>query len=436
MNHGNVFPISTEKILIKRKAYSKVNISKNLRLMNLPEFHLNRTIKAYINNKLNKTKNHSYTKNLTENNSPAIKIKMEKKPKNQHNNLTRINKVFNILKPKKILIKNNYKKIKKSFTPKLNKKIYKSKNKSRLNINSYILNYQKKSDYKRKNNQNKNLNNSTKKYKRYIGSTSAFINTSDQPKEKTTSLYQQYNQIKSNNSSLDFHNKQKPCIFVHTTSKKSKFNNLFFEKEKKFDIRFSKLNKLKKQSNEIRNIIMNKNNINNKKSINLENNFNRNSFNINRNPEKNDIMNLNFINNTENNIIYNKTESNHIYLHDCDISDKTLSKIDNISSMNNKSIEVKMNITNQKIKDDNAINNFNSKNDNSFNYIKKIEKLENENKLLKNEINDSKYKLQLLEDKINKLLLGKRAISMDKEECPEPSPYVKKYSAGILQNNK
>ena len=67
----------------------------------------------------------------------------------------------------------------------------------------------------------------------------------------------------------------------------------------------------------------------------------------------------------------------------------------------------------------------------------KIEKLENENKLLKNEINDSNYKLRLLEEKINKLiLLGKSSISIDKEECPQPTPYVKKYSAGILQNNK
>ena len=104
--------------------------------------------------------------------------------------------------------------------------------------------------------------------------------------------------------------------------------------------------------------------------------------------------------------------------------------------MNNKSIDVNMNNTKQKIKDDNEINTFNTKNDNSFEYIKKIERLENENKFLKNEINDSKYKLQLLEDKINKLLLGKNTNLMDKEECPQPTPYVKKYSTGILQNNK
>ena len=96
-----------------------------------------------------------------------------------------------------------------------------------------------------------------------------------------------------------------------------------------------------------------------------------------------------------------------------------------------------MNITDNKIKDDNTINNLNTKNDNSFIYIQKIEKLENENKLLKNEINDSNYKLKLLEEKINKLLLlGKSSIPKDKEECPKPTPYVKKYSADILQNNK
>ena len=380
MYNGNISPFSPKKLLIKRKAYSRLNISKNLHLMNLPEFHLNQTIKAYINNKLNKTNNPINTQNLTDNNIPIIKIQKKSRQNNQQKNLPRINTLINMLKPKKIFINKNFRKIKQSFTPKSEKAIYKSKSKSKLNINNYIFNYQKKSFDKRKKN-------------------------------------------KSHEKSLN------------NTIKKSKFNKPFFEKEKKINIKFSKLNKLKNKSNEIKNIIMKTKNINNNININLDNSFSRKSFNI-INSEKNDNLNLNYINNTENNIIYNKTESNHIYFHDCNISDKTLSKIDNISTMNNKSIDVNMSNTNQKIKDDNPINTFNTKNDNSFEYIKKIEKLENENKFLKNEISDSKYKLQLLEDKINKLLLGKNVNLMDKEECPQPTPYVKKYSTGILQNNK
>ena len=435
MYNGNISPFSPKKLLIKRKAYSRLNISKNLHLMNLPEFHLNQTIKAYINNKLNKTNNPINNQNLTDNNIPIIKIQKKFRQNNQQKNLPRINILINMLKPKKIFINKNFRKIKQSFTPKSEKAIYKSKSKSKLNINNYIFNYQKKSFDKRKKNKSheKSLNNSTQKYHRYTGSNSISKNVTGKIMDKTTSIYQQ--EIKSNNSTLEFKNRKKPCIYVNTTIKKSKFNKPFFEKEKKINIKFSKLNKLKNKSNEIKNIIMKTKNINNNININLDNSFSRKSFNI-INSEKNDNLNLNYINNTENNIIYNKTESNHIYFHDCNISDKTLSKIDNISTMNNKSIDVNMNNTKQKIKDDNEINTFNTKNDNSFEYIKKIEKLENENKFLKNEISDSKYKLQLLEDKINKLLLGKNVNLMDKEECPQPTPYVKKYSTGILQNNK
>ena len=430
----DISPFSNKKISIKRKANSKVNISKNLHLMNLPEFHLNRTIKAYINKKLNsKTNNSVNKKNITENNISIIKIQSKMKQRNHNSNLTH-NNTMNILKPKKININKNSHKAKVSFTPKSLKKIYKSKSKPKFNISNYIL-------ILKKNNKNqrfkkKYLNDSEQLYHKYTGFFSFNNNPNNKIIDKSPSISHQENQIISNSSSLEFNNRKKPCGYGHTTSKKSKFNKQFLGNETKFNIKFSKLSKLKNKGNEIKNIIMNKKSINNKININLDNNFIEKSFNI-INSEKNDNMNLNYINNTENNIIYNKTESNHIYFHDCNISDKTLSKIDNISTTNNKTIDINMNITDNKIKDDNTINNLNTKMDNSFVYMQKIEKLENENKLLKNEINDSNYKLKLLEDKINKLiLLGKSSISIDKEECPQPTPYVKKYSAGILQNNK
>jgi hypothetical protein len=345
---------------------------------------------------------------------------------------------MNILKPKKININKNSHKAKVSFTPKSLKKIYKSKSKPKFTISNYILILKKNNKNQRLNNKfkKKYLNDSEQLYHKYTGFFSFNNNPNNKIIDKSPSISHQENQIISNSSSLEFNNRKKPCGYGHTTSKKSKFNKQFLGNETKFNIKFSKLSKLKNKGNEIKNIIMNKKSINNEININLDNNFIEKSFNI-INSEKNDNMNLNYINNTENNIIYNKTESNHIYFHDCNISDKTLSKIDNISTTNNKTIDINMNITDNKIKDDNTINNLNTKMDNSFVYMQKIEKLENENKLLKNEINDSNYKLKLLEDKINKLiLLGKSSISIDKEECPQPTPYVKKYSAGILQNNK
>ena len=434
----DISPFSNKKISIKRKANSKVNISKNLHLMNLPEFHLNRTIKAYINQKLNsKTNNSVNKKNITENNISIIKIQSKMKQRNHNSNLTH-NNTMNILKPKKININKNSHKAKVSFTPKSLKKIYKSKSKPKFNISNYILILKKNNKNPRLNNKfkKKYLNDSEQLYHKYTGFFSFNNNPNNKIIDKSPSISHQENQIISNSSSLEFNNRKKPCGYGHTTSKKSKFNKQFLGNETKFNIKFSKLSKLKNKGNEIKNIIMNKKSINNKININLDNNFIEKSFNI-INSDKNDNMNLNYINNTENNIIYNKTESNHIYFHDCNISDKTLSKIDNISTTNNKTIDINMNITDNKIKDDNTINNLNTKMDNSFVYMQKIEKLENENKLLKNEINDSNYKLKLLEDKINKLiLLGKSSISIDKEECPQPTPYVKKYSAGILQNNK
>ena len=434
----DISPFSNKKISIKRKAISKVNISKNLHLMNLPEFHLNRTIKAYINKKLNsKTNNSVNKKNITENNISIIKIQSKMKQRNHNSNLTH-NNTMNILKPKKININKNSHKTKVSFTPKSIKKIYKSKSKPKFNISNYILILKKNNKNQRLNNKfkKKYLNDSEQLYHKYTGFFSFNNNPNNKIIDKSPSISHQENQIISNSSSLEFNNRKKPCGYGHTTSKKSKFNKQFLGNETKFNIKFSKLSKLKNKGNEIKNIIMNKKSINNKININLDNNFIEKSFNI-INSEKNDNMNLNYINNTENNIIYNKTESNHIYFHDCNISDKTLSKIDNISTTNNKTIDINMNITDNKIKDDNTINNLNTKMDNSFVYMQKIEKLENENKLLKNEINDSNYKLRLLEEKINKLiLLGKSSISIDKEECPQPTPYVKKYSAGILQNNK
>ena len=406
MKDGKIPPFSNEKIIIKRKPFPKINITKNLHLMNLPEFHLNRTIKAYINEKLNKS---NLIQNPSVNNNSYNKIQVKPLPKDTYNNLTRIKTMTNIMNHKK--------------SPDLNKKIYKSKSKTKFNISSYLLKIKKSSI---KNSKEKLINNSGRKYNRNIRSTNLSNNVTNQPNNKTVSIYHQDNQIGSNNSTLDFPNKKKKSLLAYTTSKKHKQYNKFFPENKKIKIKFGRFNKIKNKTNQIKEIIMNNKNINNNIDINLENSFIKKSFN--NVSEKNNRVNLNYINNTENNIIYSKSESNHIYFQDCNINDKTLSKINNISNMG-KSIDIYMNNISKDVKD-----NSKTQDNNSFIYIQKIEKLENENKFLKDEINNSKNKLQLLEEKINKLLIVKNRESIRKEECPQPTPYVKKYSNFNSQN--
>ena len=94
----------------------------------------------------------------------------------------------------------------------------------------------------------------------------------------------------------------------------------------------------------------------------------------------------------------------------------------------NKNIDINANLNGKIEKENNNI----QQNDNDIEYLKKIELLENENKALRGEMDDSRNKLMLLENKINELLIGKN--SMEKEECPQPTPYVKKYSIQTFQN--
>ena len=44
---------SGTKIAKRKMNYKKISIKKNFKIMDDPAFHLNRTLKAYINNKLN-----------------------------------------------------------------------------------------------------------------------------------------------------------------------------------------------------------------------------------------------------------------------------------------------------------------------------------------------------------------------------------------------
>ena len=84
------------------------------------------------------------------------------------------------------------------------------------------------------------------------------------------------------------------------------------------------------------------------------------------------------------------------------------------------------------------VNNINNKQDNmSYNnnkedYFSKIELLESENKILKDEIKESKNRISILESKIEELLDDKN--SKENSICPQPTPYVIRYSKDIISS--
>ena len=103
-------------------------------------------------------------------------------------------------------------------------------------------------------------------------------------------------------------------------------------------------------------------------------------------------------------------------------------------------------ITNNNFKDKNInniylnniqnVNNINNKQNDDINvknkeeYYSKLDLLEKENKLLKNEIKESKNRISILEYKIEELLDDKN--SKENNECPQPTPYVIKYSKDLM----
>ena len=100
------------------------------------------------------------------------------------------------------------------------------------------------------------------------------------------------------------------------------------------------------------------------------------------------------------------------------------------------SINDNNNINNIYLNNIQNVNNITSKQDdlsninNKAEYYSKLELLENENKMLKNEIKESKNRISILEYKIEELLDDKN--SKENNECPQPTPYVIKYSKDII----
>ena len=121
------------------------------------------------------------------------------------------------------------------------------------------------------------------------------------------------------------------------------------------------------------------------------------------------------INNQKKSIIknykVNKNNYNNNFNDNNNINNIYLNNIQNVNNINNK---------------DNTISNINNKPE----YYTKLELLENENLILKNEIKESKNRISALEYKIEELLDDKN--SKENSECPQPTPYVIKYSKDFI----
>ena len=452
----NEYSTSGKQMFKKKAKFSKLSYKKSLKKIDDdPAFHLNRTLKQYINYKL--SKNISGENNITNIDSKVQNNLSSFVPKFKDNDncLSRSYTVAEIIKKRKLfsLKKNSkFKKINYSSKSKSSsgKKMIKSmsSNKYNLNLSNYkvIINRKNINLNLNKINKNqilkKNSNNSTQKYIRYSGSTAFSINDNNQLLEKNSAIfpYNNYNNnynnniLLSNNSTLEINNLKTPMR--KTTDKKNKFTNQFFKQNNYYNYTNVK-NKDKKYNYNIC-LVKNNKNMNNKNCQNdmtLDGNVNLKSISSYNQPINNsNIKNGSNILNNPSDIykddISNNKNNNNEYCYTISNMKNTPQKCNNnIFDINNTNKSINICSTN-KIED--KVNKEYLKTDNSFEYIKRIEFLENENKYLKGEISESKNKLLLLENKINKLLVEKNSI--EKEECPRPTPYVKKYSLETLQN--
>ena len=422
---GNKENKNSPIIIARKKLVSRINIKRNLKLMNDPAFHFNKTLKDYINNKLRQ--NYSSEKiniltqdSLINNNSKVI---------DRNNNFNRIKTITNIVN------KNKSKNISKKKEPQIKaknqhsksrKKIIRSRSNKKFTISHNLFNYHNNSKFSKNKIFSKKLNtnpiNSSQKNYRYSGSTAFSVNDlNNQFCDKNNNMilennnYAANNQIKSNHSTLDPNSLKVPL--AQTTYKKNKINFQYNKiQPQNINERYNNSINMKANNN------LNNNNIihNNKINSSIKNDININTYNKENNTS--------YKNNSEliiNPNISNKIDNNINYLNKKDLyKENEIFKIpDNINSYNK--LDKKTNDSIPKI-----IKNID--NNNNDEYIKKLEMLENENKLLKGEISESKNRLIKLENKIGELLDQKHI--KEKEECPKPMPYVKKYSLQASMN--
>ena len=417
---------------LKKKIFSEYNIKKNLKIMNDPAFQQNKTLKEYIAGKLKG--NNLYEKNIVFKDTKSGKLHdvfIYNFPKmiEQKNNFIGAKTLANMMNKSKDKIANSRKKGQtrtKNSNSKSKKRIIKSKSNNKINLTHYIFNNQNKSKttknkiYSNQMTKTKSFN-STHKYFRSTATSTLNINeNNNQCFSKNNNSLIPSIQFISNHSTIEVNSIKKP--FMQTNPKKNKFISQFLN------------NKYEKQNpqnsnDKLNNIINIKNNITSKKNDNIHNLnhvHNINSIKSNKNLVDPNNFNKNqdcgnIMNNSVNKRTFNISKNNSVIIINTNISNKT----DNSINYFNKK---EVNKENEFCKESNDVN-YSIINDEKYNnieYIKKIQMLEKENKLLKGEISESKNRLMKLENKIEELLEEKHF--GENEECPKPTPYVKKYS--------
>ena len=252
------------------------------------------------------------------------------------------------------------------------------------------------------------------------------------------------NKINISNNTKKNNTKNKKITKNYSTFQSNKNNkkvknwkeNKILNKRNKDTNSFNKLNKIKSQNTDNNKIKNNINDINNYYISSLgktEPNNNSSIYNFHlkekkisdgyelywnlKNDYSKDIdISLISINNQKKSVIKNYKLNpskipNNYYNDNNNINNIYLNNIQNVNNINNQQSELSI-ITNK------------------AEYYSKLQLLENENKILKNEIKESKNRIYALEYKIEELLDDKN--SKENSECPQPTPYVIKYSKDIL----
>lgn len=430
MNIGNGFLNTIPKEIKKSKSIksfmSKNNIKRNLKIMNDPAFHLNKTLKEYIAQKLKKN---TSTEKMLKDNKNINEIKMKNGIMNiipemskGYNYFNRIKTLSNILHQSKSKKDCKKRKIKiKNVNSKSNKK--KGNNKNKINLNLFNF-HNKRNDSKIKENINQKINtlpNNSKnqEFFRYSGS-----DINNHFLERRVNIYSSINQYMPNNTTLELNSLKSPL--TQNIKKENKFikqynNNSgnILSNGRYYNLDNVKIDNSNNIKTEINNTLFPIDN-NNYNNTYYSDNINKNSFKCSKSNSV-IIINANINNKSDNTIKFTN------------IKDSQENPIDknSIIILNNDMKEYYNTMGNNN--ENNNHENIN-KNSNSIEYLKKIEMLENENKLLKGEISESKNRLIMLEKKIGQLLGEKNLVLTEKEECPQPMPYVKKYSAQTCMN--
>lgn len=449
-----------KKMIIKKSfnGISKINYRENNFLINSLSVEKLKKISSFQNLSINHNKNN----NNNNDNYKYLKSVSYKK-KNHISPYTKINEKKIKSYKKDFLIEKSNRIIKFS----LSNKIPRIRNINKINVNDLNLSksnlkekYNKKNKYKQNNSKEKNY---TKKFvrinsgnlKNIIIDNSNYEQSSiiqDNSKNNYLSLsnrtnYKMINKIKTIEIKSDKLGKNKRIKHMKTSNIKDKkninSNNNSIRNNNNVNMKKSEVKKINKDIKEISYFKkINNNKINNKINNNIKNNFNFHNF-----------------GKTETNIksTYNIHLKNHKILNgyrlywnfkndyskDIDISlisinNKTKHRIRNYKLYPNKTsknFNDNNNINNIYLNNIQNINNINNKHDylnnnkNKEEYLTKLEYLENENKILKKEIKESKNRISILENKIEELLDEKN--SKENSICPQPTPYVIKYSEDI-----